>query len=70
MISGADPSASAASQGAIVPVPLSDQPEDTEAIAVLPNGDVTIVTKGRTSTISFFGLTRADIARAVNTAKF
>lgn len=39
--------------------------EDTEAIAVLPNGDVTFVTKGRTPTISFFGLSKADVDRAV-----
>ena len=39
--------------------------EDTEAIAVLPNGDVTIVTKGRTPTIAFFGFSKADVARAV-----
>jgi hypothetical protein len=41
--------------------------EDTEALAVLPNGDVTVVTKGRTPTISFFGLTKADVDRAVTT---
>jgi hypothetical protein len=39
--------------------------EDTEAIAVLPTGDVTVVTKGRTPTISFFGFSKADVARAV-----
>ena len=41
------------------------EPEDTEALAVLPNGDVTIVTKGRTPTISFFGFSKADVARAL-----
>lgn len=41
------------------------EPEDTEAIAVLPHGDITIVTKGRTPTISFFGFSRADIVRAL-----
>jgi hypothetical protein len=41
------------------------EPEDTEAIAVLPNGEVTIVSKGRTPTISFFGFTRADIVKAL-----
>jgi hypothetical protein len=40
-------------------------PEDTEALAVLPNGDITVVTKGRTPTISFFGLMKADVDRAV-----
>ena len=40
-------------------------PEDTEAIALLPNGDVTIVSKGRTPTISFFGFTKGDIVKAL-----
>jgi len=40
-------------------------PEDAEAIAILPDGDVTIVTKGRTPTISFFGFSKADIAKAL-----
>jgi hypothetical protein len=39
--------------------------EDAEALAVLPNGDVTIVTKGRTPEIAFFGLSQADIARGI-----
>ena len=39
--------------------------EDTEALAVLPSGDITVVTKGRTPTISFFGLTKADVDRGV-----
>jgi hypothetical protein len=41
------------------------EPEDTEAIALLPNGDVTIVSKGRTPTISFFGFTKGDIVKAL-----
>jgi len=41
------------------------EPEDTEAIGVLPNGDVTIVSKGRTPTISFFGFTKADMVKAL-----
>jgi hypothetical protein len=40
--------------------------EDTEALAILPNGDVTLVTKGRTPTISFFGFSKADVVRGVN----
>ena len=40
-------------------------PEDTEAIAVLPNGDVSIVSKGRTPSISFFGFANADIVKAL-----
>jgi hypothetical protein len=39
--------------------------EDTEALAVLPTGDVTIVTKGRTPTIAFFGFSKADVDRAI-----
>jgi hypothetical protein len=42
------------------------QPEDAEAIAVLPDGDVTIITKGRTPTISFFGVSKAEIAKGLN----
>jgi hypothetical protein len=41
------------------------EPEDTEAIAVLPSGDVVVVTKGRTPTIGFFGFAKADIVRAL-----
>jgi hypothetical protein len=41
------------------------EPEDAEAIAVLPNGDLTVVTKGRTPAISFFGFSRGDIVRAL-----
>ena len=44
-----------------------DGPEDTEAIALLPNGDVTIVSKGRTPTIAFFGFSKADIVKALMT---
>ena len=43
--------------------------EDTEALAVLPTGDVTVVPKGRTPTISFFGFTKADVDRAVTTGE-
>jgi hypothetical protein len=39
--------------------------EDAEALAVLPNGDVTVVTKGRTPTIDFYGFSSADVARAI-----
>jgi hypothetical protein len=42
-----------------------DGPDDAEAFAVLPDGDVTIVTKGRSGTIGFFRLRRAAIARAI-----
>ena len=46
-----------------------NQPEDAEAIAVLPNGDVTIVTKGRTPRISFFGFSATDVAKAVTSGE-
>jgi hypothetical protein len=39
-------------------------PDDAEALAVLPDGDVTIVTKGRSGTIALFRLGRDAIARA------
>jgi hypothetical protein len=42
-----------------------DGPDDAEAFAVLPDGDATIVTKGRAGTIRFFHLGRAAIARAI-----
>lgn len=42
-----------------------DGPDDAEALAVLPDGDMTIVTKGRSGTIGFFRLSRAAIARAI-----
>ena len=42
-----------------------DGPDDTEAFAVLPDGDATIVSKGRSGTIAFFRLRRDAIARAV-----
>ena len=41
------------------------EPEDTEALAVLSNGDVTLVTKGRSPSISFFGFSKDDVARAL-----
>jgi hypothetical protein len=40
-------------------------PDDAEALAVLPDGEVTIVSKGRSGTIDFFRLRRDAIARAV-----
>lgn len=45
------------------------EPDDAEALAILPTGDVTLVTKGRAPTISFFGFTKADVARAVATGE-
>ena len=46
-----------------------DQPEDSEALAVLPNGDVTIVSKGRTGTIDFFRVSAASLARALGSGE-
>jgi hypothetical protein len=40
-------------------------PDDAEALAVLSNGDLTIVTKGRSGTIGFFRLRREASARAI-----
>jgi hypothetical protein len=40
-------------------------PADAEALAVRPNGDVTIVSKGRSGTIDFFSISAADVARAL-----
>ncbi len=42
-----------------------DGPDNAEAFAVLPDGDVTIVSKGNSGTIAFFRLRREAIARAV-----
>ena len=41
-----------------------DGPENAEALAVLPDGDVTIVTKGNRGTIGFFRLRGEAIGRA------
>jgi hypothetical protein len=44
-------------------------PDDSEAIAVLPDGDATIVTKGRTGTIEFFRLSGESVARAITSGE-
>jgi hypothetical protein len=64
-IAGADVTRPRAVSARAFGVRYPNEPEDAEALAVLPNGDLTVVTKGRTSTISFFGLSKADIAKAV-----
>jgi hypothetical protein len=64
-IGGADPSRPLLVNARTFRYRYPNQPEDAEALAVLPNGDVTIVTKGRTPMISFFGFSKADVARAV-----
>lgn len=38
---------------------------DAEALAVRPNGDLTIVSKGRSGTINFYNLPAASIAKAI-----
>ncbi len=64
-IAGADPARPLTVNARSFRFRYPGQPEDTEALAVLPNGDLTIVTKGRTPTISFFGFAKTDVARAI-----
>ena len=64
-IAGADPSRPMSVKARSFRFRYPTEPEDTEAIAVLPNGDVTVVTKGRTPTIDFLGFAKADIVRAL-----
>jgi hypothetical protein len=45
------------------------EPNDSEALAVSPNGDVTIVTKGLTGTIDFFGISSTNVARAITSGE-
>lgn len=68
-ISGADPARPIPVRAHSFRFRYPGDPEDAEAIAVLPTGDVTIVTKGRTPTIAFFGLARADIVRALTSGE-
>ena len=42
-----------------------DKPTDAEALAVLPNRDLTIVSKGRNGTIDFFSISAETVARAI-----
>jgi hypothetical protein len=64
-ISGADPARPISVKARSLRFRYPTGPEDTEAIAVLPNGDVIVVTKGRTPTLGFFGFTKADIVKAL-----
>jgi hypothetical protein len=43
--------------------------DDAEALAVLPDGDVTIVSKGRSGTIGFYRLRRDAIVRAITSGE-
>ena len=64
-IAGADPARPLTANARSFRFRYPSQPEDAEALAALPNGDLTVVTKGRTPTISFFGFSKADVARAL-----
>jgi hypothetical protein len=66
-IAGADPARPIAAHARAFGFRYPNEPEDAEALAVLPNGDLTVVPKGRTPKISFFGLSKGDVARAVMT---
>ena len=65
MIGSADPSRPLVVNARSFRYRYPGAPEDAEAIAVLADGDLTIVTKGRTPTISFFGFSKVDIAKAL-----
>lgn len=43
--------------------------DDCEALAVMPNGDIVLVTKGRSGSIAFFRLLASDVRRALGTAE-
>jgi hypothetical protein len=60
---GAPPPASALS----VRFRFPDRPHDAEALAIRPDGDVTMISKGQTGSIDFFGMTGATFARALGT---
>jgi hypothetical protein len=44
-------------------------PDDSEAFAMLPSGDATIISKGRSGTIDFFRLSAAKITAALGTGQ-
>jgi hypothetical protein len=46
-----------------------DKPTDAEALAVLPNGDITIVSKGRSGTIDFFSIPAGMVAKALSSGE-
>ena len=46
-----------------------DKPIDAEALAVLPNRDLTIVSKGRDGTIDFFSIPAATVAKAITASE-
>lgn len=67
IIASADPAKVISAKAASFRFRYPSAPEDTEALAVLPDGDVTIVPKGRTPKIDFFGFSHADIVKALKT---
>lgn len=68
-IRGADPAQPLSVKARTIRYRYPTEPEDTEAVAVLANGDITVVTKGRTPAIAFFGLAKTDIVRALETGE-
>jgi len=46
-----------------------DRPNDAEALAVLPNGDITVVSKGRRGSIDFYRIPAATAARALTSGE-
>jgi hypothetical protein len=44
-------------------------PTDAEALAVRPNGDLTIVSKGRSGTISFFSIPATTVTKAITSGE-
>jgi hypothetical protein len=44
-------------------------PEDVEALAVLPDGDLVVVSRGRSGRIDFFGLTADAVARGLSSGE-
>jgi hypothetical protein len=44
-------------------------PTDAEALAVRPNGDLTIVSKGRSGTINFYSIPAATVSKAITSGE-
>jgi hypothetical protein len=64
-IAGADPMEPLVARARSLRFRYPGASEDTEALVVLPNGDLTLVSKGRTPIISFFGIPGADVAKGL-----
>jgi hypothetical protein len=65
LIAGANPTQPLVARARSFQFRYPGQPEDTEALAVLPNGDLTLVSKGRTPAIAFFSIPAADVAKGL-----